>query len=274
MPGRPHKVGDLVNLAPRTGYRTPAVTLRGTFLVATACVAPVACAPPAVRPAPASNVAVALSGGPNTSMAYFARVDSGIVAIDLGWWGAEKSMRRALRTLRAGPDQVTDVFVTHSHRDHLGAWRLVRRSRFHLASAEHAVFTGQRGHRGWIPRAAERVRQTPLPRAGEVDARVFSRDTTFVFGADTLRAYLVPGHTAGSAVYLFRGTLFLGDAATYTRWGGFGPARRGYSDDARTAARNLEALWARIPAGEVRQICTAHAKCSPMTRAFLADVRR
>jgi hydroxyacylglutathione hydrolase len=243
-------------------------------LLCSACVAVLACAPPAARPTPAPNAAVALSGGPNRSMAYLARVGPGVIAIDLGWWGAERSVRRALSELGTGPDDVTDVFVTHSHRDHVGAWRLVRHSRFHLASAERPAFTGERGHRGWIPRGAERLRRTPLPRAGELDVRAFSRDTAFVFGADTLRAFVVPGHTAGSAAYLFRGTLFLGDAATYTRWGGFGPARRGFSDDARIAARSLDALWARIPRGQVREVCTAHAKCSRLTPEFLADVRR
>ena len=248
--------------------------MKPRLLLAVASAALPACAPPASRPAPAPDAAVALSGGPNTSMAYFARVDSGIVAIDLGWWGAEKSVRGALGKLGAKPEDVADVFVTHSHRDHVGAWRIVRRSRFHLASAEGDAFTGERRHRGWIPRGAERLKPTPLPRRGDVDLRPFSRDTTFVFGGDTLHAYVVPGHTAGSAVYLFRGTLFLGDAATYTRWGGFGPARRGYSDDARAAARSLAALWARIPRGAVREVCTAHAKCSPLTPAFLADVSR
>jgi hypothetical protein len=75
-------------------------------------------------------------------------------------------------------------------------------------------------------------------------------------------------------VYLFRGILFLGDAATHTRWGGFAPARRGYSDDARVAARNLEALWARLPRNAVRYVCTAHAKCGPLTSDLLADIRR
>jgi hydroxyacylglutathione hydrolase len=242
--------------------------------IACAAVALGACAPPAARPVLPPGSSLALSGGPNSSMAYLARVPGGVIAIDLGWWGAERAVRRALRQLRASPGDVTDVFITHSHRDHVGAWRLVRGSRFHLAEGERAAFTGERGHRGWIPRAAERVRRSDLPRHGEAEVRTFSRDTTFTFGADTLHAYVVPGHTAGSAVYLFRGILFLGDAATYTRWGGFAPARRGFSDDPAAAARNLRALWSRIPAARVRYVCTAHAKCSPMTPEFRADVER
>jgi glyoxylase-like metal-dependent hydrolase (beta-lactamase superfamily II) len=207
-------------------------------------------------------------------MVYLARVPNGVIVIDLGWWGAERSVRRALHALRATAGDVTDVFVTHSHRDHVGAWRLVRHSRFHLAGAERSAFVGQRPHRGWVPRTFERLKQSEMPRPGDVDVRTFSRDTTFAFGNDTLYAYAVPGHTAGSAAYLFRGILFLGDAATYTRWGGFGPARRGYSDDAKVAARNLEALWARLPRSAVRLVCTAHAKCAALTPELLADIRR
>jgi hydroxyacylglutathione hydrolase len=242
--------------------------------VALAGVMLAACARPPMRPVPPQGSAVALSGGPNASMIYLARVPGGAIAIDLGWWGAERSVRRALRGLGASGGEVTDVFITHSHRDHVGAWRLVRGSRFHLAAAERAAFTGERGHRGWIPRTAEAFRRSPLPRAHEVDVRTFTRDTAFAFGADTLYAFPVPGHTAGSAAYLFRGTLFLGDAVTYTRWSGFAPARHGFSDDTRVAARSLDALWARLPRHKVRYACTAHAKCSPLSPEFLADVRR
>ncbi len=239
-----------------------------------ACFFALGCAPVAMPPTAGSGSAVALSGGPNTSMVYLARVRSGVIAIDLGWWGAERSVRAALRGLGASPKDVTDVFLTHSHRDHVGAWRLVRQSRFHVAAAERATLVGERAHRGWIPRSFERLKRSGLPRRGEVDVRTFSRDTAFVFGRDTLRAYRAPGHTAGSVAYLFRGILFLGDAATYTRWGGFAPARRGYSDDARAAARSLDALWARLPRDAVHSVCTAHAKCSALTPALLADIKR
>lgn len=218
--------------------------------------------------------AIALSGGSNSSMTYLARVDGGVIAVDLGWWGAGRALRRALGELGAAPDQVTDVFLTHGHRDHVGAWRLVRGSRFHLAAAEEAEFTGERPYRGWIPRLVEHVRHDDPPRAGAVAVRTFSRDTAFVFGADTVYAYLVPGHTAGSAAYLHRGLLFVGDAMTYGRWGGFGPARRGYSDDAALAARSLRSLWPRLPAGAVRYVCTAHAHCHAYSARFVRDLSR
>jgi glyoxylase-like metal-dependent hydrolase (beta-lactamase superfamily II) len=214
--------------------------------------------------------AVALTGGPNNSMVYLARTDSGVVAIDLGWWGGARAVRSALASLGAAPEQVSDVFLTHSHRDHVGAWRLVRGARFHLAADEAAAFADARRHRGRIPRWAERLKQSDLPRAGEVRVRAFGRDTSFGFGADTLRAYLVPGHTAGSAAYLFRGTLFVGDAASSTMWGRFTPARGLYSDSRRRARASLHALWPRLPHGAVRYVCTAHAHCAPFTAQLRA----
>jgi glyoxylase-like metal-dependent hydrolase (beta-lactamase superfamily II) len=107
-----------------------------------------------------------------------------------------------------------------------------------------------------------------------VSLHAFSRDTTFVFGVDTLRAYLVPGHTAGSAAYLFRGTLFLGDAASASVRGRFTPARTIYSDSRRRARASLRALWARLPEGQVHQVCTAHAHCAPFTARLRERVAR
>ena len=207
-------------------------------------------------------------------MIYIARTSEGVVAFDLGWWGHERALKRALRELGASPSDVTEVFSTHTHRDHIGAWRLVRHAKFHIAAAEHSRLLGDTLHRGWIPKLADRIKHPALPRAGELNVQTFSQDTAFIVGSDTVRAYMVPGHTAGSTVYLFRGVLFLGDAATYSLLRGFASARRGYSDDARVAAENLRRLWPRLRFGDVRYVCTAHASCAPFSARFVLEVAR
>ena len=207
--------------------------------------------------------AVALTGGSNTSMIYLARTTDGVLAIDLGWWGQERALARALASSGATPTDVRWVVLTHSHRDHIAAWPAMRHARIFVGAPEQPLLVGAVGHRGWIPRWAERLSPSRLPGRDDLELHAIGQDTTFVIGADTLRAYPVAGHTPGSVVYLFRGVLFLGDAVTWSRWGGFAPAKRGFSDDSRAAARELERLWPRLPPGAVHHACTAHAHCAP-----------
>lgn len=219
-----------------------------------------------------SRSAIALTGGMNTSMIYVARTDSGVIAIDLGWWGPRGPMSQALARIGATPADVERVFITHSHRDHIAAWPMVQRARFVMAEAERPRMIGTAPHRGLLVRWSERLRHSHLPDSTQLDIRTFSRDTFFVLGRDTLRAFVVPGHTAGSAVYLWRGVLFMGDAVTYLPFRGFRPAKRQFSDDPDAAVASLAALWPRLPPGEVRVICTAHGECAPYTRELLEGI--
>jgi len=148
--------------------------------------------------------------GPWRSMVYAARTDSGVMVVDLGWAGAGHRLRSRLRGLGVAPAEVTDVFLTHSHRDHIAAWRTVRGARFHLWAPEQPLFEGTKRHVDLPSRVARANANDAGPRPGEVDVRPYAGDTTFVVGADTVWAYSVPGHTAGSAAYLFRGVLFVG----------------------------------------------------------------
>lgn len=197
------------------------------------------------------------------SMTYLARTSAGVIAIDLGWSGDSAAVERGLKDLQAKPGDVTMVFLTHSHRDHIAAWPLVRRAQFFLGSAEVPLLFGEVAHGGWIPRTADRLGTPNLPRRGELAIQELVADTAIVIGADTLRAYAVPGHTAGSTAFLFRQILFLGDAVTHSTLGGFGPAKRGFTADRSTAIASLERLWERIPPGAARYACTAHADCAP-----------
>lgn len=212
----------------------------------------------------------ATTTGSWSSMIYAARTDSGIIVVDLGWVGAEGALRRALREIGAAPDDVVAVFLTHSHRDHIAAWPLVRRARFYLGAAEGPRFVGVAEHRGPLTRAAEAIRPTMLPGPGALDLRPVAHDTAIALGRDTVRVYLVPGHTAGSAVYVFRGVLFAGDAVTKRPLTTFRGAHPGYSDDVEANRASMRSLFGRLSREGVRvaTLCTAHAKCGAFDDAM------
>lgn len=220
---------------------------------------------------------VITTAGPNRSMIYAVDTEAGVVLVDLGWWGADDRLRERLAELGRDTADVAAVFLTHAHRDHVAAWTAVPHANFYIAEQEVDEFFGEAAYGGWIPKLADRIHPPRLPRRGEVEVTTFSGDTSFVFGADTVRVFLVPGHTAGSTAYLVRRVLFAGDAVGYTPTGGFQSARPGFSDDTELAAANLARLFQRLDAFDVDAVCTAHTRCSAFTDAFrsktLADHR-
>lgn len=200
--------------------------------------------------------------GPWSSMIYLARTDSGVIAIDLGWIGADDALDEGLARLGAGRADVAAVFLTHSHRDHMAGWRAVKGARFHLGRAEIPLLVGRDSHAGLIPSAVGAIVEADRPTAGELDLHGLTRDTAFAFGRDTVYAFPVPGHTPGSTAYLFRGVLFMGDALAYTPLRGFHPAKRLYSADVERSRASVDALRDRLDGFEVEYVCTAHAKCA------------
>lgn len=214
------------------------------------------------------------TAGPWRSMVYAARTDSGVVLVDLGYVGAGSKLRRRLHALGAVPADVTDVFLTHSHRDHVRAWKTVRGARFHLWLPEQPLLEGTRGHVDLPSRTARRAFGHTGPRPGEVDVRPFASDTAFVMGSDTVLAYSLPGHTAGSAAYLFRGILFVGDAVARKPLRGYGGADPFFSADTRMNRQSLIGLFARVPMERVQWVCNAHAKCARPDEHFITKVTR
>ncbi len=206
-------------------------------------------------------------------MIYARGTPAGVVVVDLGWFDAPAALRRGLARIGARPEDVSAVLLTHSHRDHIGGWREVADARFFVADPELELLHGRREHGGWLARLGDRVWSPDLPEAGELRVRAFSSDTVLTFGTDTVYAFPVPGHTAGSAAYLVGGILFLGDGLSHSNlFGGFRPPVRRYSEDAGLARESLMAVLQRAQRLGVSTVCTAHANCAPFDEAFWADV--
>ena len=110
---------------------------------------------------------------PSQSLIFAARTAEGVFVVDLGWRRAEGALRRGLAAIGARPEDVTDVFVTHSHRDHIMAWPVVRHARFHMMQAEVPLFEGERIHADVPSRAARALQGDAGPWHGEVNVLPF-----------------------------------------------------------------------------------------------------
>jgi glyoxylase-like metal-dependent hydrolase (beta-lactamase superfamily II) len=215
-----------------------------------------------------SAAVVLTTSGPWKSMIYLARTDSGVIAVDLGWVGAESEIRRGLTRLAATPEDVKYVFLTHAHRDHTHAWPLVAHATFVVGAGDVPYFTGAQRYHAVLPRIGDGVVSPPLPGPGAVRFLPLRGDTALVVGNDTVRAFAVPGHTPGSMAYVVRGTVFGGDAINWRPGSGFQGARPEFSDSVEQSRESMQALWARLDPTTARTACSAHAKCAVIDSAF------
>jgi glyoxylase-like metal-dependent hydrolase (beta-lactamase superfamily II) len=220
------------------------------------------------------RAAAVTTTGPWASMLYVARTDSGLMAIDLGWTGADDAIRSVTARLGATPADVRYVFLTHAHRDHIAAWPLVRQARFVLGAAEVPYLAGDSAYSGWMTRLSDDLDDYPVPGNGELDLVPIDRDSIVVLGRDTVHAFTVPGHTSGSMAYAFRGILFGGDAINWRPVAGFQGARPEFSDSVERSRASMRALWERLPPGLVRIACSAHGKCAAVDSALRAATVR
>ena len=169
--------------------------------------------------------------GPATAMidlftsCYLLKTEAGPVMVDACWRPEE--LRARLRENGVAPEDVRTVLLTHAHQDHVGGLPLLPNARLFALPEEQPV----------VDQYAKRPIDEPL-----TDGQVLT------FGSTEVRVYAVPGHTAGSAVFLAGTTLLLGDNALITARGALGPVPRDRSADPDQNIRSMVAVAERLEA--------------------------
>lgn len=176
-----------------------------------------------------------------------------LALIDAGMDQSGAAIQAELERRDLTVDAVEAVFVTHGHGDHIGGIGRLPGARVMALEQEVPVVEGRAGVRS----PAGRV--TRVAPTGVSVSRALRDGETVTVGDVDIRVFAVPGHTAGSAAYLVRGVLFLGDSAQVESAGSLRAAPWLVSDDRAQNRASLASLARQLAGSRVDAIVPAHS---------------
>jgi glyoxylase-like metal-dependent hydrolase (beta-lactamase superfamily II) len=185
--------------------------------------------------------------------------DGRVLLFDAGADPEGRGLDALLGALKASRQDVSDIFFTHGHGDHIAAAPLCPRARLHGGIGDSDMMS----KRGPVvpPFARFMGIVLPVPAVMLTDAFLGPVDVP-VGGGQSVKAVPFAGHTPGSFIYLYDGVLFAGDSMNFgkdklTR--AFAP----FSTDTKKNRENIAALPTLLKLDEVKVVCTAHGGCTP-----------
>jgi glyoxylase-like metal-dependent hydrolase (beta-lactamase superfamily II) len=220
------------------------------------------------RPAPTQVAPGVHRLGDHVVNFYLIEDPDGLVLVDAGTPAHLAQLRTLLTELDRSLGDVRAVLLTHGHADHTGLARPLReagaelwiheRDDVILRDGPRSGMRHAKPERSMLPYLLRRPSSFALPlqlaRAGAFtapavhNARVFGADQVLEDVPGAPQAVVLPGHTPGSAAYLFadRGLLFTGDALVTEDGlsGHTGPTivSRCFTHDSRAALAALDRL--------------------------------
>lgn len=168
--------------------------------------------------------------------------DGAVALIDCGNDPTGAAVLAELKRRGLGPEAVKDIFLTHGHADHISACHLFEKAQVHALAADIPVAEGTGRSKGPLPKLMD----TPVEKRIKVTQPIVDAETVVVNGVLNVKAYAVPGHTAGSCAYLAAEGLYLGDSATGSSDGKLIGAPWAFSDDQAENHQSLAGLARRL----------------------------
>lgn len=138
------------------------------------------------------------------SIAWIIPTQNGVILVDAGGSASSDNLRSEVNGR-----QVHGIFLTHGHFDHTAGARNYPETTVIAGPGEAALVSGEEEAGGWMARMSK-------PMMGEPDympplLREFVDGEIIEIDGEFITAIHVPGHTKGSAAYLWKNVLFVGD---------------------------------------------------------------
>jgi glyoxylase-like metal-dependent hydrolase (beta-lactamase superfamily II) len=193
-----------------------------------------------------------------------ARVAPGphVIVFDTGLDPQGKPIDAVLSALHASRDDVTDVFITHGHFDHVAGALVLPKAKIHLGAADVSMAAQKSQPDGLRPPLLGKLLSNPpvtanAPMTGPVTFPVGASDP-----AKVVKAFPVPGHTAGSYAFLYDGVLFVGDTMVL-RQGRLEPTPAMFDPHPGDNKKAIASLKAALANETVDIVCPSHSGCTP-----------
>jgi hydroxyacylglutathione hydrolase len=191
---------------------------------------------------------------------YGFEVGQSVVLFDAGVDAEGHGADELLKGFHHSRDQVSSVFLTHTHGDHTGAIELFPNALVYAAKSDAGMLDKTQKNPLLIGRVIGRsFKAKPYNLKDGLEGR---QEIPLGDGTEKVIAIPFAGHTPGSYLYFFRGILFTGDAIQYKK-GKLVPAPKSFHSDVKGNLRSIVGLPSLIQGLAVEQICTGHWGCTP-----------
>ena len=166
-----------------------------------------------------------------------------VALIDANNDASGETLLAALDAQGYDPGDVTDIFITHGHSDHLGGITAFPGATVHGFSEDNDLI------------------EANGPEGVAISAPLSDDDRIDLGPGLEVEVFHIPGHTPGSAAYLIGGVLLMGDAATAKEDGTIAPPPRFFSEDPDEAEAAIRRLADELEGrgGEIQWMVFSHS---------------
>jgi len=165
---------------------------------------------------------------------------SELILVDCGNDSASTEILTELKQRGLGPESVKTILITHGHPDHFNGCSSFPKAAIYAMESERSLLEGRVGGRSLM---AKIMPKKPAP---FLVSRYLKDGESFRIGTQSVSAFLIPGHTDGSAAYLIQGVLYLGDSADASTEMTVRPAKKLFSNDPEQNQLSLRELAKRL----------------------------